>query len=1542
MSEEEFDEQSLGYEMTYGDIEKTSFIKIRPGKIKTIEDEFWFTLYQQCKNELKDRSLQSFFPTVFVSYAISLLIADPKLQKKANPALLVFGIEYNRLVKSGEKSLSRYLELFNRASKCKIHFFDVIRYNRLISQIEGGDNIVQIPSIQYKVTEVNDTLNVERSYKKDCPEFQFSLPSAEENVEGNMKIMIEYLPMVKKVMVRPVASFDTLESVVNDICVNVLKVPISFVQYKIEYHTNILLNKNIKEFNVRKDNIEKNVVIEFEEENIKGLSDIQNKLNESVLYIRPITYITENEDLSTEETIKEIKEFILHTNDAMDREEILEITNAECYGYFVCFGLLSSLELYDKTKYDNEYIWNAFIRQNSDPWFSIPAEGRYLRLNEIIREKVRLSQELTVQNLAIIRKLSEEERIIREKLLTKTLFNSIRDQISSEFKNNELSISRHNTSVGHMNYLLSLKENFSRTNLKDTEYTLEGTFSMEGYDTYELFNQLQVSYDIPFCSAGKFHKVLNGVVLPKNWVSDNDKENIIFYMRMERTNDMLFSVMSSSEIKSELYTRVFINAIDNYKTIIKKDGKDSDAYVTKFKVVIDASYSVNEDELLKKFLSSFQIPPMDLKIKKLFGKGEYVIAGISFSENVFHDYAFNDPLVREFITINERSRIYKQREGYKFFMGDELKCSIKSKIIEKSSDPEIKMFPLGRVTTGDTVYHVKIKRVKDISIKDVLEKKRYLDSCIQYILNTYTSRFLAWYCPHVSNIGDYTYSKYVLPKKTVKSMELTHSINPRLFVSGYSRKCNMPIPISEEESIRIKNKMLFPKTEDVTDERPQFWYKCPGEIHKYPSLTLNNIILKNKKETEAYHQLYPFIPCCLEQSKDIPGTLYYSYLHDPMNTLDTPIFVGEKAISRSKTILDKKTAVRAAQLAHLPRSIRDILTISNEDALLGNKEFVRFGVPSSKNGRSFITACCMGIYFEEIIKSNDILKKIEQKELELVEKLIKVSPTNINSQSCMTIEEGIDILRTNQFINPRDWIDIMEYVIEANIVVFYYDKEDNKEIGKLIPQSYERFILRSRNTLKPYKRTLLLYNSPDNLSYLSRHTELIILRTLNKKITQTLFNRDDASCIDIYNNIINILPSEYLIPNAVKQEADAYGKIRSIYFKVFSHKNDVRKLKLMHYNNTETYSYAYLRCTPIAPLSLKEVEYPTKQQVINNKENILSVMNSLGAKIYRLIHDNKIIGLIGIVVPENRSLDIEWYGELDEPLEETELNMYPVYDISCNGYPIPIKNNKDDETFFKLYSSYTRQSNCLLSYMYYLFSTLYYSNHDMNLIIDDFIRDYILIDKNHEYMTNDRLLNIENNNFIKDSKLIVTNELIKDRLIYNLKLQIEYNDSFVREYRLRKYIPNFYNNSKDFTSNEHFTIYYTALEYMKSREKEKTKYKIYDDIPYDIYSFYIQNEQIFDNDLTVATLMSSYEDTVLYIGLNHPFVLYNKIEGQGFVMIHQSYFKIDNSNHPIMMTSDIDIKEIHIGVLMVVSSSGENKYYVIKKEKFFDMCYIDK
>ena len=277
------------------------------------------------------------------------------------------------------------------------------------------------------------------------------------------------------------------------------------------------------------------------------------------------------------------------------------------------------------------------------------------------------------------------------------------------------------------------------------------------------------------------------------------------------------------------------------------------------------------NSLLTKFLELLPYKPEEMTVKKEFGKGLFILTEFPFYEDLFYDYSLNDPYVREIINIDEKYKIHKIRGGLKFSMNLNsldsnytLRCSMKQKTVEKSTELEVKYFPkLVNVGTEISVFQIS----GTLSNSLINYYKHMLINIFYYIQKTYYQQYINYYCLKVQNIIS---NINIKPKQIITKQLALKDIVPDLFLAGYVRSCSYPPSIitdDQKEDINYKNKdiMTYPKNSSIR-------YVCDKDKKKiYPGLRIND--MENS-------EIYPAIPCCYQDLQDVPGSIRYKYEHD--------------------------------------------------------------------------------------------------------------------------------------------------------------------------------------------------------------------------------------------------------------------------------------------------------------------------------------------------------------------------------------------------------------------------------------------------------------------------------------------------------------------------------------------------------------------------------------------------------------------------------------------------------------------------------------
>lgn len=908
----------------------------------------------------------------------------------------------------------------------------------------------------------------------------------------------------------------------------------------------------------------------------------------------------------------------------------------------------------------------------------------------------------------------------------------------------------------------------SSSSIKETDFTIFGKFQLNGIDLYEIFNKIQSSRKIPFANLNNFYKALNEVKVPNEWckpeLENADTLRIYFYPQVE----------------NELYCVAEINQISTEK------GINSYTYN------IFATIDFDLDTIITNFISVIPFLPEEMTVQKEFGKGYFLLNldKVVFQEDVFYDFCMNNKIASEMFSIDEKYKIHKIRGGLKFAINKNLlntdenvKCIIKNKKFEKSTDQEIKDFPnFAKVGKESMIISIS----GNIHFQTLEFYKKMIENLLYFINSNKRDFFINYYCHFIQNIKELV---KIEPKLIEENKDLAlKEIVPDLFLSGYVRSCSYPpsILLNPLKDSEIDNKkiMIFPK---YGSQQTSFQYVCDKDSKKvYPGLRIND--MENA-------DIYPVVPCCYQDDQTLKGTIRYNY--------ENNIKLETDSISGTATFITTRKLLKPLQEGALPPTIKNLLTMTDDSALLSESQFIRIHIPKGPFS---------------IIEALKIATKSKLSYTEILQLIHKYTNENLLCQSGLEIENALQILNNKAYMDVKDWSPILEHIFNVKIAIFLSRKEE----GILSHQNYNRYLILPSKS--QYNNMVLILNTTggefDRIDY--PHNELIVKTNIKTKDYTYLFNiqSETAKAIEsIYSNIIKT--KKVNLPNNLKidyQKQDGFGKIRELYIDNY-----------------------VIHTSPIYPISNgKQYNEPLVKEVKHEMsiKKALELMNK-----YNITEDN-------LSVIEYKSKKIALVGEQETfhfviKLKQNEnevslLDDLPIYPVQNEGYLIP---PSDELSFIKRYNYYIRLSNYVTSYACYLYS--YLKSKTNSLTLDEFANS-IFIDKKINYGELNRLISIDKNNIIKKEKLIVENEDIKIRTLFYLQMLQTKSEKSIDEYHLLKYIPNYYNHADDFDKSQNFTVYNNLEEYIETRRLKKAQYALYDRLFKSNVSFFFASPHFFD------------------------------------------------------------------------------------------------
>ncbi len=1103
----------------------------------------------------------------------------------------------------------------------------------------------------------------------------------------------------------------------------------------------------------------------------------------------------------------------------------------------------------------------------------------------------------------------------------KTAFISLKNRVNSHTEN-----SRKFEAFMKVLSNIQLPNNVIKTDIKQVEYDFAGSFYYQ-IDAYDYFNRFIPLKYCPYMRIGKYHKVLGNFKLnSETWF-----EEFIDKKLEQDENTIQMFMYGKDSIDSFVYDNPSFK--DFFLVQLTQTSEEKGKFFFNIKISINDDLELKENSILERVMSSLLIKeidedgdtimlvPFELTLKKTFGNGYFIFKNFDLQDEMLFDSCLNDPDINNLITIDENYKIHKERGGIKFFMTtnnleSSIKCSLIKKVIDIPNRPEVKAFP-GIVNVKDHITLIKI--IEGSSMVETIRLVDLLVSCLSYIYNN-KKKFYDYYEKYMTKLDDLEkVSKKVVKKD--KSLRLK-DIYPQIYISGYPRLCQptQPIIISEEEfNEDLDNNidaMIYPRK---PEEGPQDYYSCKHD-KEYSFVGIKENTLKNRDQ-------YPYLPCCFATPQTEQKKLRYLYERN----LEDEKEEGFNEVISSKKILKER------QFGILPDNIAHTFNIINDSVIIGSSRFMRLGVRQNPDSvlYALVTAKQMG----ENNKSKNELSNISYRNIpQIREKIYNTANYNITSQSGLFPQDIKKIIKENLNIDPIFFLEILEDVFEVNIIIFCRDRIFSKDGTICNPDFKRNFILNTRKT--KFNQTVILYRTnggeSDIVPYV--HTELIIYETKVGKENavsniQVLFNTRDKFISELYAIYYSHINTNYVTFNLTNkisgQVEDGNGKIRVLYV---NFQGDLINILT----------------SPCPNFSLKQfsdkVIYDEKG--INNLKNIepskiISFFLSEGVNsISKVVVHDKVTGLYG------KKGDLEMYIPCNISVQDFSKlpGSVSVKDFDYYNKELPAPTSLTF-SLLKQYNTFLRLSNYITAYSQFLFSSIY--NDDLKImrlnvtqdnqsklikeLLQKFNDNNIYIDETHNYGELKRGINLNANNIIKNkSKLILTSDAIKKKIMYMLYIQMKHNLSNLILYKEKKYVEKFYTSSKDFDLKEHYNIFYTVNEVKLYMIPVENQYKVYSSIP-GKNTFYYKTTQIDEDVVFKATRMSNIENC-LFIAYNwekkksvslystntiNPgsvnFILYEAIDEN--TLIEHEFI---NNDKPVLLR-----------VLMVKFDKEETKFYAL-------------
>jgi Family of unknown function (DUF5757) len=430
---------------------------------------------------------------------------------------------------------------------------------------------------------------------------------------------------------------------------------------------------------------------------------------------------------------------------------------------------------------------------------------------------------------------------------------------------------------------------------------------------------------------------------------------------------------------------------------------------------------------------------------------------------------------------------------------------------------------------GKTSFIISHKATRPDSIEYLLEKivGVYYDNATEIIRE-------------FSQYGIYIDAQYDEETKSKTFLQA----NPILFGGDYSRRCQKdfkPTVVSSERALDLqqmgKQVIRFPKDNDAHVAEPQY-YTCENPDIPYIGLIVN-------PDVELGFQ-----PCCFkrDQSNQKKFKAYYE-----------PASVPEDEVENKDYTLATDKLVPKNNIAFIPEKTRGVTNMLSTLVRYSGENIMRMGVERGPN--SFLDCVCLAMG-----------KTVDRYQL------LKNTTPSIMAQEThdLTDAERQSFINSQEFLDPRKTIRLLEHVFDCNIFVFIRDNDH--VYGDLMEPDYvngyvQWEIMQNRPTVLVFmhygaeseKREtekypqceLLLRNQAqeDNVSQFSTQSQLIRwIYSIYQKRYYSIFCR-------------KFLVARISMDNLVAQHIDSFGKVVGLLYR---------------WNNREI----MVECTPLPPMNL--------------------------------------------------------------------------------------------------------------------------------------------------------------------------------------------------------------------------------------------------------------------------------------------------------------------------------------------------------------------
>lgn len=733
--------------------------------------------------------------------------------------------------------------------------------------------------------------------------------------------------------------------------------------------------------------------------------------------------------------------------------------------------------------------------------------------------------------------------------------------------------------------------------------------------------------------------------------------------------------------------------------------------------------------------------------------------------NIWADIMMTEPFLLQYISVNDHIRHVlplQNREIFlKFEPSDSVQLSMTHQIARSAE-----VYPLNTPYTQFRILSASDER-------SIYMTQELLSRCI----TIYRDKYNSIYEIYKQYVGEEKVSTNIIAeerkeggKKQQKILFLKDRI-PEIFSSKgdeiYSRKCQSTkqpkIMETEEEAKNEPNTvMLFPKPSDSHLSQPKY-YTCTEEPYTHIGLI-------------PFNNELGVAPCCFKT--DQSNKKIYKQYFEGVEQIPIAKKTGAYFIRTNKVILD-------GNYGFFPSSDRIINHIGTffESINVKKQLVMRYGVEQSPH--SFLQCVLTAL-------GDPTNVKLERSRLALHPNL-EICKQEMFATS---INEMREILMSDEYLDPLQFIRLIEYVYQVNIVVFTKSQKDGGNLQ--IPYHTHGYCTYSRDTTLP---SIFIYchtgGEMDLLSY--PQCELI-------------FETTEYDFQQLKKNLQHFIPKiwKHDIFNPIYRGVwKAYHKLTQTYFgpyftgpiqmdkliNIFS----VRAQIIDSYGKTRALEVEfegqsfYFETTPIAPLPV-----PIASETIPPLESIDRITRFIEfyqlesmTKHLKMKREGESESIHFITANYKNSVQFTFYvGE---------------YSVDMFGFPISMEvGYRHQASIYKQFHVYSKLARSMTNWMVRLFSEYLQRNPIATELtsrtLTNFINTHCDIDENVQYNPSliSEVFNNDKSGVIRGRKIICNSTELLKRLIYQLRLLFTRNRDRVLSFYQKTTMDSYYTSLMDF------------------------------------------------------------------------------------------------------------------------------------------------